>query len=710
MAIDWKKIVEFLTTDTSKKKASTTTSSKTVTSLKNPQIIPTSESTSIEIPTEKVNLTESTTSKKLGFFMVLFIALNGILGGGLFWDPGAGMLTLGPASIFIWVILYLMATLIMVYVSELITTYPSSGGSYEYCKKAYGRFGSFFAGWTIWIAGNLGMALSVELAAEFFLPNASTFSFARIIFIVIWIVVLNYLAFRGVDAGTTMLVVFGIISVTIIILLTIPAFISVPGLLEGKLTSLYDPNLMTPFLRQEGWAILLYAGMALFFMTDSFFGYETLSYLANEVKEPKKLPKVLLTAVIVSGIIMILYVIGSLGTINYHDYVSSATPFAIQASTILGEKGHTLILFGTYLVIIGAAAGWPMTGSRLLQAMGKDKLFPPQLGVEHKKYKTPYKAVWFQVGATVFFWLLLLWGYKQHWNSPASIIYNIYLLWSLLIVALVVLAVPILRKKDPTAQRSFRAPFPLAGPIFIAIYILLIEAAWIYIQWSIAISTVKIAFSFLILGLPLYFLVEMTYNPTAILKANESLSYVVLLGEKIFFPYSIRNTLLKDMGDITGKKIFEYGCSLGTLTNKLAEKVGPNGKIYGADISLHKVKIAQERTKHHPHVQIIHHPHLDDLRLELPEKVDGVISFGMLSYMQNPHKILSSLANHVHPGGEIVFLDYDKFFYFIPNVPWMSSDKNLIDMFAKAGFDVQIERKNSLLWQYIIISGKKKEG
>ena len=163
------------------------------------------------------------------------------------------------------------------------------------------------------------------------------------------------------------------------------------------------------------------------------------------------------------------------------------------------------------------------------------------------------------------------------------------------------------------------------------------------------------------------------------------------------------------MGDITGKKIFEYGSSMGTLTNKLAEKVGPAGKIYGADISLHKVKIAQERTKHHAHVQIIHHPHLDDLRLTLPEKVDGVISVGMLSYMQNPQKILTTLATNLKPGAEIVFLDYDKFFYFIPNVPWMSSDKNLIDMFAKAGFNIKVERKNSLLWQYIIISGKKKE-
>ena len=726
MAIDWKKIIEYLTTDTSKPKTTQSSPPSQLTPPSQPSsssspIAPTtptsnnSPSTAVipqtpSTPAEKVDLSASTSSKKMGSFMVLFILVNSIFGTSLFYLPSIGVLAFGPASIISWLVLFFLATIIMLYMSELITTYPTSGGTYEFCKLAYGRFGSFMGGWVIWLAGNLGMALNVQAAAEYFLPSAAVTSIARIVFVILWIVVLNALAFKGVDAGATMLVIFGIIATLVLLFMTLPSFISIPGLLESRFEVPFQKSFLIPFFQQEGmWSILAYFGLSLLYITEAFFGYETISYMANEVAKPKQIPKLLLITIISCGILTSLYVLSSLGTVSYHDYVNDARPFIVQAKNVMGTMGAKIVEFGMYLVIIGAAAGWPITGSRLLQAMAQDKLFPPQFGEPHKKFKTPYKAVIFQSIAVFFFWGLLLWGYTHKWNNTYLRLYLIYVVWGLISLTLILLAVPILRRKHPDKERSFKAPLPWLGPLFIITYICILLINWYFIEGVIATATIRIGLSFLLLGLPLYLLVEMTYNPSAILKANEWLSYIVLIGEKIFFPYSIRNTLLKDMGDITGKKIFEYGSSMGTLTNKLAEKVGPTGKIYGADISLHKVKIAKEKTAHHAHVQIIHHPHLDDLRLELPEKVDGVISVGMLSYMQNPQKILTSLANHVNPGGEIVFLDYDKFFYFIPNVPWMSSDKNLIDMFAKAGFDVQIERKNSVLWQYIIISGKKRE-
>ena len=80
----------------------------------------------------------------------------------------------------------------------------------------------------------------------------------------------------------------------------------------------------------------------------------------------------------------------------------------------------------------------------------------------------------------------------------------------------------------------------------------------------------------------------------------------------------------------------------------------------------------------------------------------------MLSYMQKPEVILKHLAQRVKKNGEVVFLDYDKFFYLIPNVTWIENDLKLVKIFKQAGFTVQVERKNGLLWQYIIIKGKKK--
>ena len=102
--------------------------------------------------------------------------------------------------------------------------------------------------------------------------------------------------------------------------------------------------------------------------------------MANEVAQPKKIPKLLLITILTCGIATSLYVFSSLGTVNYHDYVNDARPFIVQAKNVMGEIGAKIIEFGMYLVIIGAAAGWPITGSRLLQAMAQDKLFPPTFG------------------------------------------------------------------------------------------------------------------------------------------------------------------------------------------------------------------------------------------------------------------------------------------------------------------------------------------
>ena len=277
----------------------------------------------------------------------------------------------------------------------------------------------------------------------------------------------------------------------------------------------------------------------------------------------------------------------------------------------------------------------------------------------------------------------------------------------MVVLSLILLAVPILRKKEADLERPFKAPGGSFVPIIMVLAILLLIVNWINIEVGVAWSIIKLAGSFIILGVPFYFTVEMFYNQKAIVRVNEYLSYFVLLGEKLFFPFTIRNKLLKDMGDLKGKIILEYGCSTGTLTKKLGEKVTEKGKIYALNLSEKKVELTSKRTKDLPHVSVHHHPYLDDFKLKLPQKVDGIVSIGMLSYMQKPGKILNSLGKMVNKGGEIVFVDYDNFFYFIPNVKWIENDQILKSIFARAGFNVEVIRKRGILWQYIIVSGKK---
>lgn len=652
---------------------------------------------------------QATGKRKLTTFVILFILINTILGSSLFYLPGLGVTSSGAASIIAWVLIFIIAILMTSYFAELITLHPTSGGTYEFCKRAYGRFGSFNAGWLIWIAGNFGMALSIVAAAEYFIPNTwANFFIMRILFAAIWIVVLNYMAFRSIDAGVTMLVTFGIIASVVVIFMILPSFISISNLLQGSLQSPFSLELFQPFFRHEGPSIFAFLGLSLLLISEAFFGFEALSYMANEAAEPKKLHKVMFAGIIISGIIMTIYIFSSLGTIPYADYVSNARPFAVQAFNTMGEFGETFVVFGMYLVIVGAAAAWPITGSRLIQAMAKDKIFLRHFAKLHPKHNSPYRAVYFQTIIVFIFSWFIFRGYVVKWGDPYRTIYLIYVVLSLIVLSLVLLSVPILRRKEKDLERPFKAPFGTLGPILLVGLFLLLIINWIRIEGSLATINIQLALSFLVLGLPFYFFVEMLYNPQSIMKVNEKLSFLVVWGEKIFFPLSIKRKIVENMGDVQGKTILEYGCSVGTLTKKLAAKVGPKGKIFATDISLHKTEVTDKKTKHLSQVSVYHHPHLGDFKLKLKRKIDGVISVGTLSYMQNPLKILTNLGKHVKPKGEIVFLDYDKFFYIIPNVTWLQDNQQLINLFSKAGFAVSVQRKRSLLWQYIVVVGIKK--
>jgi basic amino acid/polyamine antiporter, APA family len=658
-------------------------------------------------PPVPINSREATGNRKLGKIVILFILINSILGSSLFYLPGLGVKSSGAASIIAWAVLFVIAVFIMLYMGELVTLHPTSGGTYEFCKRAYGRFGSFLTGWLIWIAGNFGMALAVVAAAEYFIPETSAAAFVlRMMFVALWIIVLNFMAYRGIDAGSTMLLTFGIIAIAVVIAMILPSFVNLSSLFGGTFSS-FDLALFKPFFRHENVNIFAYLGLSLFLISEAFLGFEVVSYMANEAKEPKKLHKVMILGMVICGLIMLVYILSSLGTVGYHDYVTNARPFAIQALNTLGVSGEQFVIFGMYLVIVGTAAAWPITGSRLLQAMASDKLFIKHVAVLHPKHKSPHRAVYFQtVMVFIFSWLIFR-GYKVGWSDPYRVIYLIYVLLSLLVVSLVLLTVPILRRKEADLERPYKAPLGTIGPIFLVLLFMFLIGNWIRLEGNLAITILKLAGSFIFLGFPLYFMVEMFYNPKAITNMNERLAFFVVFGEKLFFPFSIRNKLLNDMGDVRGKIILEYGCSVGTLTKKLAARVGSNGKIFATDLSLKKVNVAAKRNTNNLHVSVHHHPHLDDFKLQLPTKVDGVLSVGQLSYMQNPAKILGNLSKHVKKGGEIVFLDFDKFFYFIPNVKWIENDEQLKGIFSQAGFSVEVERKRGLLWEYIIIYGVK---
>ena len=625
----------------------------------------------------------------LGFWTILSLSIGSIMGTGLFFGAAIGSSYSGNASILAWVVLTVVAIYISLYFAELVSIYPRAGGIYEFSKHAYSRFFSFLMGWTAWLVSNLTTALLVVAAIDYLIPDHSNF-WLRIGVSILLIIILNLVAYFGIEASAFLLVVFAFVAISILLAIIFPG--------AFKISS----SNYFPFFSFGLPAIFV----TMFFIAESFFGWESATYLAEETKEPETvIPKAIIAGTVIVGILGILITLVSLGVVPWGILAASNAPLSIVSGRLMGGFGTKLLDIGIFIALIGSAAGGIITMPRLILALARDKLFIAQLSSIHERFKTPHKAIIFQTIVSLLIFGMAFGKYKA--------LLSLLLPLGLVMYFFVILAVPLLRSKEPYAKRLFKVPFVKISSAVIMALILSFIAAWVFTDFSRldynALNTLKLGFSLIFVGIPIYLLLEIYYNPDTIIKINDALAYLTLFMEGLILPKSIRKEVLALLGGIKGKKILEFGCSVGTLTMHLAEAVGPNGRVYATDLSRRDLLITKKRlTKNgHKHVVVIHDEHqVNRIHPSVPH-VDAVVSIGMMGYLQDVKKVLKEMRSLLPYGGKIVFVDYADFFKLIPNVAWLSNDRLVEKIFREAGFSVFVTRKKGLFWSYVFVYGIK---
>jgi len=226
-----------------------------------------------------------------------------------------------------------------------------------------------------------------------------------------------------------------------------------------------------------------------------------------------------------------------------------------------------------------------------------------------------------------------------------------------------------------------------------------------------AFHILKIGLSFIVFGIPIYFLLLFYYDPDAISRINNFFAYFNLLLENFLLPKSVRKHILLMFKDLEKKHVLDYGSGVGTLTLHLAEAVGPEGKVYATDLSKKNIKILEKRLKkkNYEHVHLIHDEHHVSRIHPDVECVDLIFSVGMLGYMQNIKRILSDMSDLLPDNGRVLFVEYVDFFRVLPNLDWLDSNERIESLFRSVGFSVRVIRKKGLLWNYVFVYGIKSE-
>ena len=488
--------------------------------------------------------------------------------------------------------------------------------------------------------------------------------------------------------------VLGFVAITVVMVIAIVAF-GVPRI---------DPANYQPFALVETLPLLV----AVLLLSESFFGWGAVTYMSEETKEPEKnIPRALMLGTLLVGLASMAVHVVAFGVVKWTGLIGSTAPLSLIFSRIFPPSLDIYLRVAIFLTLLGNTTGGMISLPRLLLALSRDRLFLTQFATIHPRFRTPYKAIIFQAVASIGLVLATMGRYEK--------MIRLVVPMSMLLYAATIICVPVLRRRHPAAVRPFRVPFGTIGPYLVTLFILVLIGVWVKVDTE-AVPLLALGASIVMLGLPLYLLVELYYDQGMIASARDLTAHLSLWTEGLFFPKRIQKEMFVWLGDLRDRVVLEFGCGVGTLTLKLAEAVGPGGEVFATDISLNELKIVKRRLLHemwrstdltHGRVQVLHDPqHMEHVHPGV-KYADAAVSFGVMSYIQDVPGVLHELSAVLPEGGKICFVEYVDFFRVLPNPEWLSDNRKIEEMFRSNGFSVRVARKRSFLWNYVYLYGIK---
>lgn len=268
---------------------------------------------------------------------------------------------------------------------HMTRAYPVSGSAYTYTSKSFGPHAGFLAGWALMLDYILLPMVNYAVIGVF--VNAQ------------WPAIPIWLAFLLTLAAVTLLNIVGITTIdkanTIVIAIQ-TVFVLVFIALAFKTFLGGDVRAGLPFVGDGGengtglGPVL--AGAAILCL--SFLGFDAVSTMAEEAKEPKRdLPRAILLVTLGGGTLFI--ILSWLAQVarpstTFENVDSGAT----EVMTHLG--GNTMATFFTAAYVAGAF-GSALTSqasvTRIMYAMGRDGVLPRPLGSLAVRWQTPVTAV-----------------------------------------------------------------------------------------------------------------------------------------------------------------------------------------------------------------------------------------------------------------------------------------------------------------------------
>ena len=399
-------------------------------------------------------------ARRLGLFDATMIVMGGIIGSGIFMNPSVVAVQVKTPFLILsaWALGGLFALAAAFIWAELAALRPDVGGQYAYLREAFHPGVAFVYGWVLLLVIQTGGMAAVAVTFARYFVELTNIPIAHSYFAAIVLTVLTIINCLGVRAGSTVQSILMVLKIVAIAALVLCGFA-----FAGK--SAMQPELLD---RPPSFDLLTAFGAAMVPVIFAYGGWQTATFVAGEIKEPRKnLPRGLIFGV--AGVVL-LYLAANvvyITVLGTSGLAASTAPASDVMRKALGDFGARAIAAGIAISTAGFLSQSMLTAPRVYFAMAQDGLFFKSVGTVHPRTRAPIVAIALQGILAIV--IALLGTYDRILNYVVSV--------DAIFFGLTACCVFIFRKRlaDQPDSGIMRVPgHPFTTILFIAICVLVV--------------------------------------------------------------------------------------------------------------------------------------------------------------------------------------------------------------------------------------------
>ncbi|MFB7396122.1 MULTISPECIES: amino acid permease [unclassified Streptomyces] len=426
--------------------------------------------------------------RTMGLFQLVCFGVGAIVGTGIFVGLSDSVAEAGPAVVISFVLAAVTCVFTAFSFAELGGAIPVSGSSYSFAYASLGERAAFLVGWCLLL--EYGVSVSavavgwsqylnelLESLTGWQLPAALSAGPGEggVVNVpaVVVIALAATLLVRGVRESARATAAMAILKIGILIVFCAVGF------------SAFRAGHLSPFAENGMAGITAGASVAFF----SYIGFDAITTAGEEVKNPRRnIPIAILVCI---GLVTLLYcavALSAIGALGAEAVADQPAALSLVVDQVTGSSvGGGIIAFGAVVAIASVVLAVMYGQTRILMSMSRDGLVPRVFERVSPRSATPVANTW--IVAAVF-------------AVPAAfasldVVVNLTTIGTLAVMAVVNLAVMVLRRRNPELPRSFRVPlFPLSPILGIGFCL--------YLMWGTGWTTWLQFAGFLVVGTLVY--------------------------------------------------------------------------------------------------------------------------------------------------------------------------------------------------------------